>query len=69
MQRLNFARASRNCMRIYALDGLLGSSRGNALNDRLESVSCKCQHAESVSSETAGDGQVVAVLLVGTARR
>lgn len=56
MQRLNFARASRNCMRIYALDGLLGSSRGNALNDRLESVSCKCQHAESVSSETAGDG-------------
>lgn len=55
MQRVDFSRSSRNCMRVYALDGLHGFSHGNALNDRLESGSCKCQHAESVSAVTAED--------------
>lgn len=58
MQRVGFSRSSRNCMRVYALDGLHGFSHGNALNDRLELGSCKCQHAESVSAVTAEDEHV-----------
>ncbi|GFZ12668.1 alkaline/neutral invertase [Actinidia rufa] len=56
VQRVNYSRTSRNCMRIYALDGLHGVSHGKILNDRLESVSCKCQHAESVDAVTAENG-------------
>lgn len=55
MQRVDFSRSSRNCMRIYALDGLHGFSHGNALNVHLESGSCKCQHAESVNAVPAED--------------
>ncbi|KAI8573490.1 hypothetical protein RHMOL_Rhmol01G0281700 [Rhododendron molle] len=55
MQRVDFSRSSRNCMRVYALDGLHGFSHGNALNVRLESGSCKCQHAGSVDAVTAED--------------
>ncbi|XP_057474425.1 alkaline/neutral invertase E, chloroplastic-like isoform X2 [Actinidia eriantha] len=56
VQRVNYSRISRNCMRIYALDGLHGVSHGKTLNDRLESVSCKCQYAESVDAVTAENG-------------
>ncbi|PSR95478.1 Alkaline/neutral invertase [Actinidia chinensis var. chinensis] len=56
VQRVNYSRTSRNCMRIYALDGPHGVSHGKILNDRLESVSCKCQHAESVDAVTAENG-------------
>ncbi|XP_058219537.1 alkaline/neutral invertase E, chloroplastic isoform X2 [Rhododendron vialii] len=55
MQRVDFSRSSRNCMRVYALDGLHGFSHGNALNVHLGSGSCKCQHAESVSAVTGED--------------
>lgn len=55
MQRVDLSTSSRNCTRVYAIDGLHGFSHGSSLNDRLESGSCKCQQAESVSAVTAED--------------
>ncbi|PSS03143.1 Alkaline/neutral invertase [Actinidia chinensis var. chinensis] len=56
MQRVNYSRSSRNCMRIYALGCPHSVSHGKTLNDRFESVSCKCQQADSVDAVTAENG-------------
>ncbi|XP_057464663.1 alkaline/neutral invertase E, chloroplastic-like [Actinidia eriantha] len=56
MKRVNYSRSSRNCMRIYALGCPHSVSHGKPLNDRFESVSCKCQQADSVDAVTAENG-------------
>lgn len=66
IQRVNCSRKSTNCMRIYALDGVHGISHGKTRNDRLESLSCKCQQAGGASALTEEDGQ--GTVINGTGR-
>ncbi|KAL6976405.1 hypothetical protein U1Q18_025193 [Sarracenia purpurea var. burkii] len=56
IKRVNCSRASGNCTRIYALDGVDSIACGQALNDRLGSTSCKCHQTESVNAVTAEEG-------------
>ncbi|THG06420.1 hypothetical protein TEA_000710 [Camellia sinensis var. sinensis] len=66
IQRVNCSRKLTNCMRIYALDGVHGISHGKTRNDRLESLSCKCQQAGGASAVTEEDGQ--GTVINGTGR-
>uniref|UniRef100_A0A5B6YGN5 Alkaline/neutral invertase n=1 Tax=Davidia involucrata TaxID=16924 RepID=A0A5B6YGN5_DAVIN len=56
MQQLNFSRTLRCCKRMLALNSIDDVYRGKTVNDRLDSLSCKCRQAESDSEVTAEVG-------------
>ncbi|KAA8544219.1 hypothetical protein F0562_022231 [Nyssa sinensis] len=56
MQQLKISRTSRCYMRMHAMNSIDGFYRGKTVNDRLNSLSCKCQEAESLSEATAEVG-------------
>ncbi|XP_052186209.1 alkaline/neutral invertase E, chloroplastic-like isoform X1 [Diospyros lotus] len=56
MQRVNYSRTL-SCKRIYPLHAANSVFHGKALNDCLESTSCKCEQVGSESAVTADDRQ------------
>jgi len=56
MQRVNYSRTL-SCKRIYPLHAANSVFHGKALNDCLESTSCKCERVGSESAVTADDRQ------------